>query len=71
VLISTGVEDLVESITRGNPTEVKVVLASVVLALACYQLVLIAVGYGKVRTGWLAFCRCSVSASSCCSGSPG
>jgi small-conductance mechanosensitive channel len=47
--ISTAVEDLVEGITRGNPTEVKVVLASVVLALACYQLVLIAVGYGKLR----------------------
>ena len=46
-------EELVESITRGNPTEVKVVLASVVLALACYQLVLIAVGYGKVRPSFL------------------
>jgi hypothetical protein len=34
-------EDLVESVTRGNVTEVKVVLASVVLALAVYQLVLI------------------------------
>jgi len=43
------VEDLVESLTRGNVTEVKVILASVALALACYQLVLIAVGYGKVR----------------------
>ena len=42
-------EDLVEELTRGNVTEVKVVLASVVLALACYQLVLIAVGYGKLR----------------------
>jgi hypothetical protein len=30
-----------------------VVLASVVLALACYQLVLIAVGYGKVRPSFL------------------
>ena len=38
---------------RGNPTEVKVVLASVVLALACYQLVLIAVGYGKARVSFL------------------
>jgi hypothetical protein len=34
-------------------TEVKVVLASVVLALACYQLVLIAVGYGKLRPSFL------------------
>jgi Family of unknown function (DUF6529) len=47
------VEDFVEEITRGNPTEVKVVLASVALALACYQLVVIAVAYGKVRLGFL------------------
>jgi hypothetical protein len=45
---------MVESLTRGNVTEVKVVLASVVLALAAYQLVLVAVGYGKVRPPWLA-----------------
>ena len=38
-----------ETLTRGNVTEVKVVLASVVLALAFYQLVLIAVVYGKLR----------------------
>lgn len=48
-----GVEHLVEDVTRGNVTEVKVVLASVVMALACYQLVLIAVGYGKVRPSFL------------------
>jgi hypothetical protein len=47
-------EDLVETLTRGNPTEVKVVLASVALALAVYQLVLIAVGYGKLRLPFLA-----------------
>jgi Family of unknown function (DUF6529) len=47
------VEDLFADITRGNVTEVKVVLASVVMALACYQLVLIAVGYGKVRPTFL------------------
>ena len=47
-------EDLVESVTRGNVAGVKVVLASVALALAAYQLVLIAVGYGKVRPGFLA-----------------
>ena len=47
-------EDLIADIARGNVTEVKVVLASVVMALACYQLVLIAVGYGKVRTSLLA-----------------
>jgi len=46
-------EDLVESLARGNVKEVKVVLASVVLALATYQLVLIAVGYGKLRLRFL------------------
>ena len=48
------VEELIESVTRGNPTEVKVLLASVALALAVYQLVLIAVGYGKLRLPFLA-----------------
>ena len=38
----------------GNPTEVKVLLASVAMALAVYQLVLIAVGYGKLRPPFLA-----------------
>jgi hypothetical protein len=47
-------EDLVSDLTRGNVTEVKVVLASVVMALACYQLALIAVGYGKLRLPFLA-----------------
>jgi uncharacterized protein DUF6529 len=46
-------EDLIETLTRGNPTEVKVVLASVALALGGYQLVLIAVGYGKLRPRFL------------------
>jgi len=46
-------EDLIESLTRGNVTEVKVVLASVILALAVYQLVLAAVSYGKVRPRFL------------------
>ena len=46
-------EDLVETITRGNPTEVKVLLASVALALGVYQLVVIAVGYGKIRLRFL------------------
>ncbi len=45
--------DLVETVTRGNVTEVKVILASVVLALAVYQLVLIAVGYGVARPPFL------------------
>lgn len=44
---------MIESLTRGNVAEVKVVLASVVLALAVYQLVLAAVSYGKVRPRFL------------------
>jgi ABC-type phosphate transport system permease subunit len=46
-------EDVVETITRGNATEVKVLLASVALALGVYQLVVIAVGYGKLRLRFL------------------
>lgn len=46
-------EDLVQDLTRGNVTEVKVVLATVVTALAVYQLVLIAVNYGKLRLPFL------------------
>jgi Family of unknown function (DUF6529) len=42
------VEDFVENITRGNPGSVKTVLASVVLALAVYQLILAAIGYRKL-----------------------
>lgn len=41
---------LIEELTNGNVTEVKVVLASVVLALAVYQLLLAAVAYGKLPT---------------------
>lgn len=48
-------EDLVESLTRGNVSEVKVVLTSVVAALAVYQLVLIAIGYGWIRVPILAW----------------
>ena len=47
-------EDLVERIARGNVTEVKVMLTSVALALGAYQLVLISVGYGKLRPRFLA-----------------
>jgi hypothetical protein len=36
------------------PTEVKVLISSVAFALAVYQLVLIAVGYGKLRPRFLA-----------------
>ena len=47
-------EQLIEDLTRGNVTEVKVVLASVVLALAVYQVVLAAVFYGRLRPPFLA-----------------
>lgn len=46
-------EDFVEALTRDNVSEVKVVLASVVTALAIYQVLLMAVGYGKVRLPFL------------------
>jgi hypothetical protein len=46
-------EGLIEELTRGNVTEVKVVLASVVLALAGYQMVLAAVSYGKLSVPFL------------------
>jgi hypothetical protein len=47
------VEDLIEQLTDGNVTEVKVVLASVVLALALYQALLAAIAYGRVRLPFL------------------
>ena len=47
-------DNLIDTLTRGNPTEVKILLASVALGLAVYQLVLIAVGYGKLRPPFLA-----------------
>jgi hypothetical protein len=46
-------EGLIEELTRGNVTEVKVVLATVIVALAVYQLALAAVSYGKVRPRFL------------------
>lgn len=46
-------EELVEDLTNGNVTEVKVVLASIVVALALYQVFLMAVGYGKVHLRFL------------------
>lgn len=42
-------EHLVDTLTRGNVTEVKVLLASIAMALAVYQLVMMAVGYGKLK----------------------
>lgn len=47
------VEELIEEVARGNVTEVKVVLASVIVALAVFQVFLMAVGYGKVRLSLL------------------
>ena len=47
-------EDLVEELAHGNVTAVKVVLTSVVSALAIYQVFLMAVGYGKLRLPFLA-----------------
>ena len=41
-------------LVQGNPTEVKVVLASVATALAVYQLVLISIVYRKLRPSFLA-----------------
>ena len=40
-------------LVQGNPTEVKVVLASVATALAIYQVVLAAIVYRKLRTRFL------------------
>ena len=47
-------EQLIDDLTFGNVYEVKTVLASVAAALAVYQLLLIAVGYGKLRPRFLA-----------------
>jgi hypothetical protein len=47
------VEDFVDELTRGNVSQVKTVLASIVLALAAYQVLLMAVGFGKVRLPFL------------------
>lgn len=46
-------EQVIEDLTRGNVTEVKVVLASVILALAIYQVLLAAVAYGWLRIPFL------------------
>ena len=46
-------EDLIHDLARGNVTEVKVVLASVVVALAVYQVFLMSVGYGKLKLPFL------------------
>lgn len=46
-------EDFLISLTRGNVSEVKIVLATVVAVLAAYQVGLMAVGYGKLRLPFL------------------
>ncbi len=46
-------EQLIDDLTRGNVTEVKVVLATAILALALYQLLLAAVAYGWLRLPFL------------------
>ena len=46
-------DDFVDEVTRGNVSQVKTVLASLVLALAAYQVLLMAVGYGKIRVSFL------------------
>jgi hypothetical protein len=48
------VEHLVESITNGHVTAVKIVLTSVVATIALYQVFLMTVGYGKLRLPFLA-----------------
>jgi Family of unknown function (DUF6529) len=45
--------DLFEQMTNGHVTEVKIVLTSVVTALALYQVALMTVGYGRVRLPFL------------------
>jgi hypothetical protein len=54
-------EGLVEDLTRGNVTEVKVVLASIVAALAFYQVAMMVVGYGKVRLSFLSAASASTA----------
>jgi hypothetical protein len=46
-------EDFVEELTRGNVSQVKTVLATIVVALAGYQVFLMAVGYGKLKLSFL------------------
>ena len=46
-------EDLLDKITNDNVAAVKIVLTSVVSALALYQVFLMAVGYGKIRLPFL------------------
>jgi uncharacterized protein DUF6529 len=47
------VEDLVESISRGNVAQVKTVLTAIVTILAVYQVTMMAVGFGWVKVSFL------------------
>jgi hypothetical protein len=47
------VEDLVDTITFGNVPQVKTVLATIAVSLACYQVAMMAVGYNKVKVPFL------------------
>ena len=46
-------EDLVQTISRGNIAQVKTVLTAIVTALAVYQVTMMAVGYGKLKVPFL------------------
>ena len=46
-------EELLLALTGGHVREVKVVLATVVALLAAYQVLLMAIGYGKLRLPFL------------------
>lgn len=46
-------DDFIENLARGNVAEIKVVLATVVLVLAGYQVFMMAVGYGKLKLPFL------------------
>ena len=54
-------EDLIESLTNDHVTEVKIVLTSITAALAIYQVLLMAVGYGKLKLPFLSARAASVS----------
>jgi hypothetical protein len=47
------VDDLFRDLTGGHVTEVKIVLTSVIAALAFYQVFLMTVGYGKLKLPFL------------------
>lgn len=46
-------DDWVDELTRGNVSQVKTALATIVVVLALYQVFLMAVGYGKLNLPFL------------------